>query len=137
MAAWQRFWDWKTSRLSRHAHRSTALCSRYTIPAGVSSVIAGERPAVEKAIVACKEAGARRALPLAVSGVFHTSLMAEAAKEMRAFAQDLTVHEAVMPIYTNVTGEKLEVTDLPAHLERHMCSPVRWESLVELAWQTA
>lgn len=93
-------------------------------------VIAGERPAVEKAIAACKEAGARRALPLAVSGAFHTSLMAEAAKELRAFAQDLTVHEAVMPIYTNVTGEKLEVTDLPAHLERHMCSPVRWKSLV-------
>ena len=93
-------------------------------------VIAGERPAVEKAIVACKEAGARRALPLAVSGAFHTSLMAEAAKELRAFEQDLTVHEAVMPIYTNVTGEKLEVTDLPAHLERHMCSPVRWKSLV-------
>lgn len=56
--------------------------------------------------------------------------MADAAKELRAFAQDLTVHAPTMPVYTNVTGQKLEVTDLPAHLEKHMCSPVRWKTLV-------
>lgn len=93
-------------------------------------VIAGERSAVDQAIAACKQVGARRALPLAVSGAFHTSLMAEAAKELRAFAQDLAVHEPNLPVYTNVTGEKLEITDLPAHLEVHMCSPVRWKTLV-------
>ncbi len=93
-------------------------------------VIAGERTAVEQAITACKEAGARRAMPLAVSGAFHTSLMADAAKELRAFAQDLTVHTPTCPIYTNVTGGLLECSDLPAHLEQHMCSPVRWKTLV-------
>lgn len=93
-------------------------------------VIAGERPAVEQAIAACKEAGARRALPLAVSGAFHTSLMADAAKELRAFAETLPVHTPTMPIYSNVTGGLLEVTDLPQHLEKHMCSPVRWKALV-------
>ncbi len=93
-------------------------------------VIAGERTAVDQAITACKEAGARRAMPLAVSGAFHTSLMADAAKELRAFAQNLTVHTPTLPIYTNVTGGLLKVSDLPAHLEQHMCSPVRWKTLV-------
>lgn len=93
-------------------------------------VIAGERPAVEQAIAACKEAGARRALPLAVSGAFHTPLMAEAAKELRAFAETLSVHTPTMPIYSNVTGDLFTLTDLPLHLEKHMCSPVRWKALV-------
>ncbi|MBS5143981.1 MAG: ACP S-malonyltransferase [Butyricicoccus pullicaecorum] len=93
-------------------------------------VIAGERSAVEQAIAACKEAGARRALPLAVSGAFHTSLMADAAKELRAFAETLSVHTPTMPIYSNVTGNLLMLTDLPLHLEKHMCSPVRWKELV-------
>lgn len=93
-------------------------------------VIAGERPAVEQAIIACKEAGARRAMPLAVSGAFHTSLMAAAARELRAFAETLPVHTPTMPIYTNVTGGLLDPSNLPLHLEQHMCSPVRWKALV-------
>ena len=35
-----------------------------------------------------------------------------------------------MPIYSNVTGNLLMLTDLPLHLEKHMCSPVRWKELV-------
>lgn len=93
-------------------------------------VIAGERQAVNHAIEACKASGARRAMLLAVSGAFHTCLMEQAAKELRSFAQQLTFHTPTLPIYTNVTGEQLECTDLPAHLEKHMCSPVRWKTLV-------
>lgn len=93
-------------------------------------VIAGERSAVDQAVEACKAAGARRAMPLAVSGAFHTPLMAGAAKALRAFAQDLTFHAPAMPVYTNVTGGKLALDDMPAHLEAHMVSPVRWKTLV-------
>lgn len=92
-------------------------------------VIAGEREAVNAAAVACKEAGARRAVPLAVSGAFHTPLMAEAAAELRAFAAGLTFHQPTIPLYTNVTGGLLDTTDMPAHLEKHMISPVRWKEL--------
>lgn len=93
-------------------------------------VIAGERSAVDQAVEACKAAGARRAMPLAVSGAFHTPLMDGAAKALRAFAQDLTFHTPTMPVYTNVTGGKLTLDDMPAHLETHMVSPVRWKALV-------
>lgn len=92
-------------------------------------VIAGERAAAEAAGAACKEAGARRAVPLAVSGAFHTPLMAPAAAELREFASSIAFHAPSMPLYTNVTGEILKTDDMPAHLEKHMVSPVRWKEL--------
>lgn len=94
-------------------------------------VIAGTKQAVQSAVDACRAAGARRAVPLAVSGAFHTPLMAEAAAQLRTFAQTLTVHTPSMPVYSNTTAQLLSVTDLPAHLEQHMISPVRWKSLVQ------
>ncbi|MCD8356364.1 MAG: ACP S-malonyltransferase [Clostridia bacterium] len=94
-------------------------------------VIAGERAAVDIAAAKCKEAGARRVMPLAVSGGFHTPLMAPAAAQLRTFAQSLSFSAPTMPLYTNVTGEILSVTDYPAHLEQHMVSPVRWKQLVQ------
>lgn len=93
-------------------------------------VIAGERAAVEAAAASCKEAGARRAVPLAVSGGFHTALMAPAAAKLREFTQTLTFHAPTLPIYTNTTGALLDTTDYPAHLEQHMISPVRWKHLI-------
>ena len=93
-------------------------------------VIAGEKNALAQAIANCKEVGARRAVPLAVSGAFHTPLMAKAAAELRAYAQDFSFSSPKMDIYSNVDGEILSCTDFPAHLERHMISPVRWTQLV-------
>nr|WP_297175684.1 ACP S-malonyltransferase [uncultured Agathobaculum sp.] len=94
-------------------------------------VIAGERAALDEAIENCKAAGARRALPLAVSGAFHTPLMAKAAAELRAFLSDFTFAAPRMDIYSNLDGEVLSCADLPAHLEQHMVSPVRWTQLVQ------
>lgn len=96
-------------------------------------VIAGERAAIEAAVENCKAAGARRAVPLAVSGAFHTPLLAQAAAELRAFLADMPFHAPEMPVYTNLTGALLDGADLPAHLERHMCSPVRWQTLMQNA----
>jgi len=97
-------------------------------------VIAGERAALNDAITACKAAGARRAVPLAVSGAFHTPLMAQAAAELRTFAEAFSFSAPTMPIYSNVNGEPWNVTsgvDVPAYLEKHMTSPVRWTKLVQ------
>lgn len=96
-------------------------------------VIAGERPAVDAASEACKAAGARRIMPLAVSGAFHTPMMEEAAAALCAFAGEMEFHQPKMPVYTNLTGGKLEVGEMPAHLRRHMVSPVRWCALLQNA----
>ena len=94
-------------------------------------VIAGEKAALAEAIENCKAAGARRALPLAVSGAFHTPLMAEAASELRAFVSDFTFHAPTMDIYSNLDGKVYDCSNLPEHLEQHMISPVRWTRLVQ------
>jgi [acyl-carrier-protein] S-malonyltransferase len=94
-------------------------------------VIAGTTEAVQSAADACKQAGARRAVPLAVSGAFHTPLMKDAAAQLRQFSQSLSFHAPTIPVYTNTTGQLLSAEDLPAHLEQHMVSPVRWKSLVQ------
>ncbi len=94
-------------------------------------VIAGARAALEQAIENCKTAGARRAVPLAVSGAFHTPLLKEAAAELRAFTEGFTFSAPTLPVYSNLDGRPLSAADLPAHLEQHMISPVRWKTLVE------
>lgn len=94
-------------------------------------VIAGEKAALAEAIENCKAAGARRALPLAVSGAFHTPLMAKAAAELRAYVADFTFSSPKMDIYSNLDGKVYDCSDLPAHLEQHMISPVRWTQLVK------
>ena len=94
-------------------------------------VIAGEKAALAEAIENCKAAGARRALPLAVSGAFHTPLMAKAAAELRAYVTDFTFSAPKMDIYSNLDGKVYDCSDLPAHLEQHMISPVRWTQLVK------
>ncbi len=94
-------------------------------------VVAGAREAVNAVAAACKEAGARRAVPLAVSGAFHTPMLAPAAAQLREFAQSLTFHAPEVPLYTNITGERLDVDSYPEYLERHMVSPVRWKHLAQ------
>lgn len=93
-------------------------------------VIAGETAALAKAVDFCKEAGARRALALAVSGAFHTPLMQNAADQLRDYAADFNFHAPTMAIYSNVTADVLETSDYPEHLKTHMVSPVRWKMLV-------
>lgn len=93
-------------------------------------VIAGETSALAKAVDFCKEAGARRALQLAVSGAFHTPLMQNAAEQLRDYAADFSFKVPNIPIYSNVTADVLKTDDYPKHLETHMVSPVRWKMLV-------
>lgn len=95
-------------------------------------VISGEQEAVGKACAALKEAGAKRALPLSVSGAFHSPLM-EPAREKLAKAIEATgFHTPKCPIYQNVTA--LPETDparIKANLLAQLTSPVRWTQSVK------
>lgn len=94
-------------------------------------VVAGDREGLDAVIDQCKAAGARRAVPLAVSGAFHTPLMADAAAELRLFAEKFSFQSPCMPVYSNLNGKPLATDNIPAYLERHMISPVRWKMLVQ------
>ena len=57
--------------------------------------------------------------------------MAKAAAELRAYVADFTFSAPKMDIYSNLDGKVYDCSDLPAHLEQHMISPVRWTQLVK------
>ena len=112
-----------------------ASCTGIVIPANYNSdgqvVISGEAQAVAEACAKMKDAGAKRALPLAVSGAFHSPLMEPARLEL-AEAIDRTPFQApVCPVYQNVTA--LPSTDpevIKDNLLRQLTSPVRWTQTV-------
>ena len=110
------------------------ICSEtpgVVVPANYNSpgqtVISGEKSAVDQACASLKEAGAKRALPLAVSGAFHSPLM-EPAREKLAKAIESTVFAAPRcPIYQNVTARpETDPAVIKANLLLQLTSPVRW-----------
>ena len=91
------------------------------------TVIAGSKEAVEKACVVLKEAGAKRALPLAVSGPFHSSLMKEAGEQLKEEAQKYTFNIGKVKIVANTTAEILESdSEVKDEIYRQSFGPVKW-----------
>ena len=113
-----------------------ASCAGLVIPANYDSegqiVISGEAGAVAEACAKMKEAGAKRALPLAVSGAFHSPLMEPARLELAEAIEKTPFRAPVCPVYQNVTA--LPSTDpvvIKDNLLRQLTSPVRWTQTVQ------
>jgi [acyl-carrier-protein] S-malonyltransferase len=93
-------------------------------------VISGEVAAVKAAAESLSAAGAKRVLPLYVSGAFHSPLMDEPAREMAAFLAGLEFREPIAPIYANVTAQP-EASGWPDRLVEQLKKPVRWTETVQ------
>ena len=96
-------------------------------------VIAGNRGAVERAMVAAKARGAKRALLLPVSAPFHSSLLAPAAERLALRLAHVDIAEPSIPVVHNVDVQTHATADeIRAALARQAASPVRWTETV--AW---
>jgi [acyl-carrier-protein] S-malonyltransferase len=94
-------------------------------------VIAGESAAVERAMAACKDAGAKRALPLPVSAPFHTSLMRPAAERLEAQIQATEFRAPQIPVVHNVTARtEANPETIKVLMVEQIYSPVRWVECV-------
>ena len=94
-------------------------------------VIGGEKAAVDRAAELAKAAGAKRCLPLKVSGPFHTSLMHPAGDALREKFQTVTFGEMQIPVLFNCLGrEKGEGDTIPSLLERQVQSSVYMEDTI-------
>jgi len=103
--------------------------SNYNCPGQI--VISGHARAVEAACALCKERGARRAAPLAVSAPFHCSLLAGAGERLAAELNKITLNPMVIPVVSNVTaGIVSDPDEAAALLIRQVASPVKWEQCV-------
>lgn len=95
-------------------------------------VIAGSVAAVERAIAACKAAGAKRALPLPVSVPSHCALMKPAADQLAEVLDGMTLHAAELPLINNVdVAIESDLTKIREALVRQLYSPVRWVEIVQ------
>ena len=94
-------------------------------------VIAGTSKALAAAIDACQSAGAKRAIPLAVSAPFHSELMKPAADRMREVLEQVTFNAPSFPVMQNVDAKVHESPDaIRENLVAQMHSPVRWTDTV-------
>ncbi len=104
--------------------------ANYNCPGQIA--ISGEKEAVEQACVLLKEAGAKRCIPLNVSGPFHSPMLKGAGDKLAKELENVTIHDISIPYVTNVTGDfvadKEQVKDLLATQVSHS---VKWIQCVE------
>jgi [acyl-carrier-protein] S-malonyltransferase len=99
-------------------------------------VIAGNKDAVEQAGALCKEAGAKRALPLPVSVPSHCALMQPAAEQLAALLNEIEMNNPLLPVVNNVDVKvNFEVDAIRDALVRQLYRPVQWTKTVE--WLSA
>lgn len=105
------------------------VAANYNCPGQV--VISGTKEAVAEACTALKAAGAKRALPLAVGGGFHSPCMASAREELSAAIAATEFHTPRCPIYQNVDARPHTLPEeIKANLVAQLTSPVRWTQSV-------
>jgi len=94
-------------------------------------IVSGSKVGVETVIKAAVAAGARRALPLAVSGAFHSPLMEPARAGLAQALAEAPFRAPRMPVYCNVTAQPAQTSgEIRSLLERQLVSPVRWSEQV-------
>lgn len=115
--------------------RETSTDVSVVVPANLNArgqiVLSGDREAVERAGEAARSAGAKRVVPLNVSGAFHSPLMEPAEAGLREGLAGTKFHAPAFPVISNVTAEPVRdgktARDL---LVRQLTSPVRWADSV-------
>ena len=104
--------------------------ANYNCPGQI--VITGEAAAVALAGEKCKEAGAKRAVPLKVSGPFHSELLVGAGEKLGKVLEDTPVHEFAIPYVANVTADYVtKAEDVKPLLIKQVSSSVRWQQTIE------
>ncbi len=123
----------KVDEICRSLQSGYASPANYNCPGQI--VIAGEKSAVEEAINLCKEAGAKRAMPLSVSVPSHCKLMDSASRRLSELLDKLEFKNPVIPIVNNADARFLDnVEGIKTSLVRQISSPLLWEdSIIAIA----
>jgi [acyl-carrier-protein] S-malonyltransferase len=95
-------------------------------------VISGTKEAIEQAGIKLKAAGVKKLIPLAVSAPFHCPLMQPAADKLAAQLDKITINDARLPVYANVTaGPVTSGAEIKKLLVQQVTAPVLWEDLIK------
>jgi [acyl-carrier-protein] S-malonyltransferase len=121
-----------------------AACDEASGPDGVAvpanlnapdqTVISGDPTGVQRAGEQCKARGAKRVIPLKVSGAFHSPLMAPAVDGLREALADATFSDPAFPVVANASGEAVRTgVDAKRLLADQLTAPVRWVACMQAA----
>jgi [acyl-carrier-protein] S-malonyltransferase len=104
--------------------------ANYNCPGQI--VITGENGAIQAAITKLTEAGAKRCVPLKVSGPFHSPMLVGAGEKLAKELEAVAVHEIQVPYIANVTADYVRKTeDVKPLLEKQVSSSVKWQQTIE------
>ena len=104
--------------------------ANYNSPAQI--VITGDEKAVAKAGELLSAAGAKRVVPLAVSGAFHSKFMEESGHKFAEFVSELDLDNTAIPVVTNVdASETIAAADFKDKMPRQIYSSVHWTQTIE------
>ena len=104
--------------------------ANYNCPGQI--VITGEKAAVDAAGVSLKEAGAKRIVPLKVSGPFHSSMLACAGEQLAEVLEKVELAEDFIPYLSNVTADYVtNASEVKTLLKQQVASSVRWQQTIE------
>lgn len=122
----------------RDASRGDAVAVAANLNAPDQTVISGDPDAVARAGEGCKTRGAKRVIPLKVSGAFHSPLMASAATELRRALEQAPFRDPAFPVIANATAEPVrEAPRARRLLADQLTAPVRWVECMQRAAQLA
>ena len=108
----------------------TVTIANYNCPGQI--VITGEEEAVQTAVGKLGEAGAKRCVPLKVSGPFHSPMLAGAGEKLAGELETVEIHEIQIPYIANVTADYVKKTeDVKPLLEKQVSSSVKWQQTIE------
>lgn len=108
----------------------TVSIANYNCPGQI--VITGEEGAVQAASEKLTAAGAKRCVPLKVSGPFHSAMLAGAGEKLAKELESVEIHDILVPYVANVTADYVtDKNEVKPLLQRQVSSSVRWQQSVE------
>jgi [acyl-carrier-protein] S-malonyltransferase len=120
----------KIQQMIQEASSEGTICAaNYNTPD--QTVISGETKAVEKANELAKEMGAKRVIPLAVSGAFHSPLMKPVADKFARFVNNTNVNDGNIPVVTNVDANPtIDKAEFSSKMVKQIYSSVYWKQTI-------
>lgn len=113
-----------------HPGAGQVAIANYNAPGQI--VISGEQQALKLAMELAKARGAKKVMPLAVSGAFHSPVMQPAAAGLARAIASTAVHDARLPVISNITATALtQAADIRAELAAQIATPVQWIRSIE------
>jgi [acyl-carrier-protein] S-malonyltransferase len=115
---------------SNHPGQGRVIVANFNAPGQI--VISGEQKALKRAMELARERGAKRVIPLPVSGAFHSPVMQPAAGGLSQVIATTPVHDASLPVISNITAAPLtEEQAIRSELAQQIAAPVEWTRTIE------